>query len=103
MLNKNLKIFIQNLIKEAGMEKLPNDLQKQIYNDLEVRLIQRLYFFALNNLNENQIQELESLIKKGDQEEITRFLLLNIKDYSRKSNEVLKKFKDDYLKVVKNI
>ena len=43
----NIDLLLKNLIKESGADKLPVDLQKQILSDLEKRLNQRFYTFAI--------------------------------------------------------
>lgn len=96
----NIDLFLKSLIKEVGMDKLPSDLQKQIFNDLKLRLNQRFYFLAINNLNERQLQELDQLVEIGvGQDEITRFLLLNIENFAEKSQQVLENFRNEYLEI----
>jgi hypothetical protein len=97
----NIDLFLKNLIKEAGMDKLPVKLQKQVYGDLTLKLNQKFYIFALDNLTERELIDLEQMVgNKASLEEVTSFLVRHIENFVEKSNEIMSEFKKNYLEVV---
>ncbi len=76
-----VRVFINDLLKQSGVELTPPDVREQMIDQLEKRLEAKLTLAAINNLPEDKIAEFKSLLADNASEQVlTAYLNNNIPD-----------------------
>jgi len=88
-------ILQKNIIKELGLEELPEKTQAEILAKIGESLLKRVIVNSLEQLSEQDRQEFEKIQKKAKPEEIDNFLKSKISDYEQMVFEIVKEYKDE--------
>jgi len=92
--------FIQEMIKKAGIDNMPEEFKKEYVEKLGVEVQQRLGIMALKELDEKGIKEFEVLMS-GDKEptpqQLTDFFKAKIENFEDKLADTLKKFAEEFI------
>jgi len=92
--------FINEMLKKAGIDKLPDDFKKEYTEKLSVELQQRLGLMALSELKEAELKEFEGLLTRQAEPkptELLEFFKQKIPDFENKLSEILKKFAAEFV------
>lgn len=93
-MNNELDTFINELIKQAGLDNMPEDFKDEYRDKLAQEAQKRLGVASMALLTMEQIEELNGIIEKEAEpaEAIKVFLTAHIPDYTVKMAEALKEF-----------
>ena len=78
--SKKVESLLQvDLIKEFHLDNLPTEDRRKILDEMSELIGRAIWLRIMDNLNEAQVNELDSLIESGaDHEQMTNFLKQNI-------------------------
>lgn len=93
----NFELFINQIIKEKGLDTEPAEVVEQIRQDLQNSLEQRVNAMLISSLPEEKLPEFEQLLDADNTETIQAFLAANISDLQEKIAVELLQFKTLYL------
>ena len=86
-----------NIIKEFGLEDLPEEKQAEIISKITETLLKKLMLTIMENLDPKDRTQLLKLQEKGDAKTIEDFLKLKIENYE----ELMSKTADQYREEMK--
>lgn len=92
--------FVQEMIKKAGIDNMPEDFKKEYTDKLAVEVQQRLGIMALQELDENGLKEFETLMrdeKEPNPQQLLEFFQGKIPDFNGKLSQTLKKFAEEFI------
>lgn len=98
-----IKDNINNIIKEFGLETLPEEEQKEIISRMTESLIKRIIVDTLGKLSDENIKKFEELQENASQEEIDTFLKSNINNYEQVVQKTTEEFKDEMKESITNL
>ena len=87
------KLIQQNIIKELGLEKLPEDLQIKLLTQMTESVLKRITIEVFEKLSEKEREEFEKLQSKGDVSQVDDFLKEKIPNYEEMVQEIIEDFK----------
>ena len=99
-MNNELDIFISELIKQACLDKMPQDFLEEYKEKLAVEAQKRLGVASMALLSMDEVTELNEIIAKQSEpaEAIKDYLLGHIPDYQNKMAEALREFGGEVLR-----
>ncbi len=91
--------FIQQLVKEKGLDYLETDVLAEVKSDLLERLEDKINAMILKNLPADTLAEFEKLLdnEKSDSKQMNEFLNKYIPDLTEKISAELMQFRNVYL------
>lgn len=92
--------FVQEMIKKAGIDNMPDDFKKEYTEKLGVEVQQRLGIMALQELDENGMKEFETLMKgekEPEPQQLLDFFQKKIPDFNEKLSQTLKQFAEEFI------
>ena len=97
------KILQQNIIKELGLDKLPEKEQEEALETAGRIIFQAVLIKVMDELDEEQKSEFEKIIIKepNNEEKITEFLESNVPDLDEIVKEEVLNFKKETLNLAK--
>ncbi len=98
-----IKDNINNIIKEFGLETLPEEEQKEIISRMTESLIKRIMVDTLGKLSDENMKKFEELQENASQDEIDTFLKSNIDNYEQIVQKSIEEFKDEMKKSITNL
>lgn len=97
-----MRIFIEKLMAEAGLNDLPAEYRREYEAKLREQVDQRIGLIAMNSLDEQGVKDFSDLIKnKQDSEAIKRFFTSRIPDFGEKVRVGLAEFAQEFIAAVK--
>jgi len=97
-MENNVRVFLQELLKDAGQTNLSPELEEQMIQDLNSRLESRLILTAMENLSPEQQDELGKMAEENvDPKSMESFIKTNVADWEKVFSRVLLEFRDTYL------
>jgi hypothetical protein len=93
--------FIERLIKEAGLDKMPENFLREFTARLTLEAQKRIGVMAVAELNADKVEELNRIIgdgKKDKAKEINDFLAGSIPDFDQKLKTWLREFAEEVIK-----
>lgn len=104
MQNDNLNKFIDQIIIQARLDKMPKDFLDEYSKKLKIEAMKRLGIAAVKELKEEQIEEFNKLSESsGDQEKINEYLEANIENFEEKMTQALTEFGQEVVSKAKSI
>lgn len=97
--NMSLENFVNNLIKEKGLEGLEEEILVQIKKDLQKRLEDRINVAIATHIPPEKMEFFEGLLDKADEKEIQQFCQRNISNLAEITANELVGFRKSYLGV----
>lgn len=93
-MNNNIEGFITEVVKQAGLDKMPEDFLLEYKEKLAIEAQKRLGLSAMEALPDEKIEEFTELTEKNpeDYEKINAFLMDNISDFDEKMAIALRDF-----------
>lgn len=93
-MNNELDIFINELIKQAGLDSMPAEYLQEYKEKLAIEAQKRLGVASMAALSPEQVAELNEIIAREAEPAmaIKDYLIANIDDYKGKMTEALKEF-----------
>ena len=98
---ENIQQFTDQLIKDAGLDKMPEDFQNEYKEQLLAQLQQRLGLAYMKELSEDQMKKLNKLIEEQKEEEISKFLEANIPNLQEVMKNTLEAFSSEVMESAK--
>ena len=97
--------FKKNIVKELGLENLPEDRKMEILLGIGRIIQQNVILRILDKLPEEDKKDFDKLLeKKGDkEEEILKFLQKKIPSLDKIVNEEIEKFKTESVDFLSNV
>jgi len=91
--------FIEQLVKEKGLDYLETDVLAEVKSDLLERLEDKINAMILKNLPADTLAEFEKLLdnEKSDSKQMNEFLNKYIPDLTEKISAELMQFRNVYL------
>lgn len=90
--------FLQQLLSEAGMDTVSAEVKAQMLTDLRARLQDRLFGTIVMNLTDGKLTEFREMIEKGgSQEELEKFVDVNVPNAAEVFAQAMMTFRKDYL------
>ena len=90
--------FLKQLLKDAGQTGLSGEVEKQMLNDLSVRLEDRLILAAMEKLTPPQQDDLSKMAERNESPDAMRiFLEKNIPNYEQVFAKAMEDFREVYL------
>lgn len=92
--------FIDDLLRQAYLDKLPEKFKEEYKDKILVELQKRIGVMALNNLSDKDVEKFNVLLKKTDVniDDIMQFLKEKLPDIQTKIDQVMDKFQQEFLK-----
>ncbi|MBU4601138.1 DUF5663 domain-containing protein [Candidatus Parcubacteria bacterium] len=84
--------FINQIIKEAGIDKMPKDFVDEYADKLTTEAQKRLGLAAIKELDEGKIKEFNKIEESHDAKAINEFLSANIENFEEKMTVALNEF-----------
>jgi hypothetical protein len=96
--------FVDGLIKEAGLEKMPESFKTEYNEKLGLEAQKRIGAVALKELSPEAMDEFGKLVEKDpDQKKLEEFFKNNIPDYEAKIQAALKEFAAEFIESAKQL
>ena len=97
--------FIQQIIKESGLDKMPKDFLEEYTEKLKMEAQKRLGLVAIKELNEKQVKKFTEITEKKEQDpkEINDFLIANINNFEEKMTVALRDFGREVMESAKKL
>ncbi len=92
-----------NLLKEFGIEELPEETQNKVIVAMTETLIKKLTLRILEELPEDDMEEFEKIQDSGDNEKVEQFLREKLLNYDALVEEVSVEFKKDIKGHIENL
>lgn len=104
-MNNNLQDFIEVLIKQTGLDKMPVEFLDEYKNRLQIEAEKRLGLAAMAELSTKQIEEFNKLAAKteNDPAKINDYLASHIDNFESKMTEALKQFGQEVIVAAKKV
>jgi predicted dinucleotide-binding enzyme len=97
-MNQQIYNFLKQLLDDAGQTDMPEEVQKQMIEDLNSRLEDKLILTALNHMPADKQDDFDQLAEnKASGEEIENFIKQNVPDWEGVFSEALVEFRETYL------
>ncbi len=105
MANDNMQEFIEQIIKEAGLDKMPQDFLEAYSEKVRTEAVKRLGIVAVKELNEKQIEEFNKLMEEtgNDAAKMNEYLAENIGNFQEKMSQALAEFGREVIENAKNL
>lgn len=98
MNNDPMKEFIQNLLKEKGIEGLEKEIMEQLEKDLLSRLEDRINAMIISELGGDKLEDLNTLLDADDEKALSSFYENNIENLEEKIAAEMLAFHSSYIK-----
>ncbi len=85
----------ESIIKELGLETLPEDKQIELLNTITESILKRVTISVLEKLSEEEKVEFDQVRDTDDPEKISNFLREKISNYDEMVENVIKEFKEE--------
>jgi len=85
----------QNIIKELGLEGLPEDKQIELLTTMTESVLKRITIKVLEQLSEEDKKEFDQVRETDDPDKISQFLGEKIDNYDEMVEGVIKEFKEE--------
>lgn len=98
--------FIQQLLKAADLEMLPEEERDDYIEDITREIERRVGLLLIEELSQDDFDAYTKLVtskKPQNLQEVEIFLESKIKDWPQKFDAVLKKFADDFIATTKQL
>jgi hypothetical protein len=92
-MNKNT--IQQNIIKELGLENLPEDKQTELLTTMTESVLKRITIAVLERLSEEDKKEFDKVRETDDPDKINEFLRTKIDNYDQMVEKIIKEFKEE--------
>lgn len=92
--------FIQDVIKKAGIDTMPEDFKKEYTEKLAAQAQQRLGVMALDELDEQGVKDFEKFMGENESpksDEVLEFFNSKIPDFSDKVAKTLQQFGNEFV------
>jgi len=93
----------QNLIKELGLEGLPEERQIYLLNLMTESLLKRITINVLEKLSDAERQEYDRILVANDPDQVLDFLKNKISNYDKLVKETVEEFKKEMKETAKNL
>lgn len=104
MANNHIEQFITQVIKEAGLDKMPKDFLDEYAQKLSEEAKKRLGIAAMKELNENEVEQLNKIMgKTGSEDKVNDFLASRIENFEEKMVVALEKFGREVIEKAKSL
>ena len=100
-MNKNT--IQQNIIKELGLEGLPEDKQIQLLTTMTESVLKRITIAVLERLSEEDKKEFDQVRETADPDKINEFLRKKIDNYDQMVEEIVKEFKTEMKTTIQDL
>ncbi len=94
---------VQSILKELGLDTLPEKDQNKIIEAMTISLIKRINVEILERLSEEDKDTFDEIRERGDVEEFNSFLRSKIDDYDEMLERVRDEFKEEMKKNVEEL
>ncbi|MDD3284688.1 MAG: DUF5663 domain-containing protein [Patescibacteria group bacterium] len=100
----SLQFIIQDIIKQANLENLPEQEKQAFASQLEMQFNRRIGLIIMDNLDDASIEEYSKIIKDNpfpNPDELQKFLEKHIPDYGEKLKVGIDNFVKEILLTLK--
>ncbi len=94
---KDINDFIDQVIKDAGLDTETPEVLEQIKSDLSDSLENRVNAMIVTNIPEEKMEEFDKIMDSNDDEKMQAFLKKTIPDFEQKVALELAQFRASYL------
>jgi ATP phosphoribosyltransferase len=94
---KNIDDFIDQVIKDAGLDTETPEVVEQIKSDLSDSLENRINSMIVTNIPAEKLEEFDAIMDSNDEEKIQAFLQHTVPDFEQKVAIELAQFRASYL------
>lgn len=100
-----IKKFVDQIIKESGLDKMPKDFLEEYSEKLTMEAQKRLGLVTVRELNEKQIKEFTKIAKETEQDSkaVNDFLITNINNFEKKMTIALQDFGKEIINSAKKL
>jgi hypothetical protein len=98
--------FVEELIKKAGIDNMPEDFKKEQLVNLKAQVEQRLGMMAISDLDEAGVTAFEEFMIKNktpNSKLMLEFFNTHISDFENKVQDTLTKFGQEFVQGVENL
>ncbi len=98
--------FVDELVKKAGIDNMPEDLKNEQLEMLKAQVEQRLGIMAVSELDEAGVAAFEKFMadnKTPDPKAMMEFFNTHISDFEKKVEDTLIKFGQEFIQGVANL
>lgn len=93
---KNQDKMKDDIMKDLGLDKLPQDKQDEILAKIGEIILKKIFIETVDKLSEEDKEEFEKMLKEGsDAEKIELFLNTKIKNYDMIIGKIVEEVKRD--------
>jgi hypothetical protein len=104
MVEDLIQQFVEGLIKEAGLEKMPESFKKEYNEKLGLEAQKRIGAVALKELSAEAMDKFGELIEKDPSpKKLEEFFKQNIPDYETKVQNALQEFANEFIESAKQL
>ena len=93
----------ENLIKDLGIDQLPEDKREEVLTLMTEALLKRIVVVALERIPGNKKEEFDEIFKSRDSEKINEFLSDNIPGYEKMVKNEIENFKKEMKKTASQL
>jgi hypothetical protein len=98
--------FVEELVKKAGIDSMPEDFKQEQLANLKIQVEQRLGMMAISELDEAGITAFEEFMAKNeapDPKVMMEFFNTHIGDFEAKVQDTLTKFGQEFVQGVADL
>jgi hypothetical protein len=99
----NQKPTQQNIIKELGLEGLPEDKQIELLTVMTESILKRITIRILEQLSEEEKKEFDQVRETADPDKINEFLREKIDNYDQMVQEIVTQFKEEMKTTIRDL
>lgn len=104
MANNYIEQFIAQVIKEAGLDKMPKDFLDEYARKLSEEAKKRLGIAAMKELDENEVEQLNKIVgKAGSEGKVNDFLASRVENFEEKMAVALEEFGREVIEKAKSL
>ena len=93
----------ENIIKEMGLEELPEDAQEEILTKMTESVLKKIAIETLERLSDEDRDEFEKLQETAAPAEIDSFLSSKIENYEEMLQKIVSEYKEEIKESISNL
>ncbi len=96
MENQNVSKIRETIMKELGLEKLPQEKQEELLAKMGEVVLKKMFLETVDKLDEDGRKHFEKMLEnKSTPEEIEEFLKVKIPDYEKMVEKIVTDLKEE--------
>lgn len=102
-MTQNTDLLRKNILVELGLQDLPEYRKLDLLSKMSDLIQKRVLLRAIKSLSVEEKEEFDSLLGKGNEQEIYRYLIAKVPNIEQITDEEVISFKEEVIEQVKGL